>query len=180
MSARCPDCGLAAGDGGAWHRPFDGEEVRFLVDDLAPAERLGLTLALYDHDVPYRWDPGLVLVVRPEGAEVVRRRRVEPATGTDDGLEAEEVAEDDEPLLGALFDLADRLATRPWEVAALDELTALEERIRSGAPPYGLGVGAWTALMEEVGAVVATGDEADLEATRQAARALRAALRDYV
>ncbi len=69
---RCPDCGLAIADPPLMlaRGPADDEVEYSLVDWEVP-ERSLATRALAEVDIPYRWEPGLVLVVPTVAEEEV-------------------------------------------------------------------------------------------------------------
>jgi hypothetical protein len=185
---RCPDCGLNPDDGGAWHRPFDpDDEILYNLDDWEPGNRIGLTLALCDADVPFRWSPGPVLVVREEGQAVVEAfldeleaesdaTAPEEAGWEEDGSTGEEGA----AALGDLFETADRLLRRPWEIASLAQMEELVGVVNESEPPFGIEPGVWEAIESGAAAVVAAGHLDDEEGVQDAARRLRALLREYV
>ena len=187
FNARCMDCGLAPDTGGAWEGSFDpDEEVLYRLDDWPAGDRLALGLALFDNDVPFKWEPGPVLVVREEGQAVVEAflDEMEAAGGVVPTMPIEE-GDDEvdlavESALGDVFVVADRLMHTPWDVALLTQLAALSQLVRTSAPPFGIEKATWEAVATRGSAVVEAGDDEDVELVAERARELRALVREYV
>ncbi len=183
-SSQCFDCGLASADGGAWQPSFHPQEgIRYGLHDWSPGRRLALGLAL--HDVPFRWLPGPIVVVREEDRSVVDAFLEASGTGSDgpgDEPDADEDDEDDglESAMGDLFVCADQLVHAPWDSTAVRRLRELGVLVRNSIPPFGLAPGTWRELATRASAIVAASDEGDHDSVEHRARHLRVLLRDYV
>lgn len=182
---RCLDCGLAAEDGGAWQPPFEPhEEIRYRLDDWDPGRRLALALALYD--VPFRWEPGPVLVVREEGHAVIQAFLDDVGTeGNGAGEEAawdEQVGVSDDvaSAMGELFLSADRLRRAPWDRTALERMRDLGALVQTSMPPFGIDAPVWKEIATRALDVVVAGDLDDHDGVEDGAARLRSFLRDYV
>ena len=184
-TSKCFDCGLASDDGGAWQPSFEADEViRYRLDDWSPGQRLALALALYD--VPFRWDPGPVIVVREEGRSVVEAFLHERGTV---GVPADrEAGSDDEDATGegvesAMSDLflgADQLVRAPWDGIAMARVRELGVLVGSSMPPFGIEPRVWDELAARAAGIAAAGHAGDLEGVEERARHLRLFLRDLV
>jgi hypothetical protein len=65
----CGDCGVSLGDPPAMLAPSEAE-MTYGLDEWPVADRAAVTAALFDDDVPYRWEAGVVLVV-PDAVEAL-------------------------------------------------------------------------------------------------------------
>ena len=180
-TGKCFDCGLAAQDGGAWQPSFNvDEEIHYRLDDWSPGRRMALALALYD--VPFRWEPGPVVVVRSEDRSVVETFLDEPETtdehtGFDD---QEETAEGAESAMSDLFLGADQLVRAPWDGTALARVAELGVLVGSSEPPFGVERRVWDELAARAAGIVAAGHVGDQDGVEERARNLRLFLRDLV
>lgn len=180
-TGKCFDCGLAAQEGGAWQPSFDAdEETHYRLDDWSPGQRLGLALAL--HDVPFRWEPGPVIVVRDGDRSVVEAFLDESGTtdehpGFDD---QEEPGEGVESAMSDLFICADQLARAPWDGTALARVANLGVLVGSSVPPFGVEPRVWEELAARAAGIVAAGHMGDQDGVEERARHLRLFLRDLV
>lgn len=181
-TSQCFDCGLASADGGAWQPSFHPqEEIRYRLHDWSPGRRLALGLAL--HDVPFRWEPGPIIVVREEGRSVVGAFLEDSGTGTDGAGDEIDVEEEDDGVVSAMGDLfvcADQLVRAPWDNIAVSRLRELGVLVRGSIPPFGIPPGIWRELATRASAIVAASDEGDHDSVEHRARHLRLFLRDYV
>ena len=183
--ARCFDCGLAPDDGGAWHRPFDrGEEIYYRLHDWSPAERVRLVLMLYD--VPFRWQPGPVLVVREDAVAVVESFLDDVKRGGHDRGDAADDVDDDgvgdevAAAMAEVFVTADRLVHAPWDAALLVRMAQLAALVELSGPPFGIESQVWAEIATRARAVADADDRADLDQVEDHARQLRLFLRDLV
>ena len=142
-------------------------------------ENLSLLVhGLQDRKVPFAIEQGELVVHEADEAKVdeLVDEILEP-TGTDDREEAR--AE----LLGDLFVVVDRLVHHPGDVGDREELATLGAEVAAHAPPYGVDRGWWSGIDARVQALgqtlEASGDDED-EGAKEAATALRDALRPYV
>jgi hypothetical protein len=142
-------------------------------------ENLSLLVhGLQDRKVPFAIEEGELVVHEADEAQVdgLVDEILEP-TGTDTREDAR--AE----LLGDLFVAVDKLAHHPDDADARDQLEQLAREVAEHAPPYGVEQGWWASLDERARAL---GDELrdtaddEHEGAREAATALRDALRSYV
>ncbi len=195
----CSDCGVAVADPPPSLAPSDAE-ITYGHDEWPVTDRAALTGALVEDEIPYRWEPGIVLAV-PDSVEAV-------VDGILDDLEvsdAEAVGEsDDEPPVGGviegngldpdadpdadggeeaqaamsdLFVVADRLHHTPWDPELNQELATLVAVVAASLPPYGVDRSVWTRIHELATAV---GEAADEEAATESTAALRDYLRPLV
>ena len=142
-------------------------------------ENLSLLVhGLQDRQVPFAIEEGELVVHEADEAKVdeLVDQILEPA-GTDDREEAR--AE----LLGDLFVVVDRLAHHPGDAGDREVLAGLAQEVADHAPPYGVERGWWSGIDAGAdalrAALEASGDDED-EGAKEAATALRDALRPYV
>lgn len=163
------------------------DEVGYELTDWSVTDRGPVTAALIEAGIPYRWEPGLVLVV-PEAAE-------EQVDGLMDELETEAVeaeageeadagadgGEEAQAAMSDLFVASDRLKDAPSDDGVRDELREASSAVGACLPPYGIERRVWRKIQEQASAVVTGFDDgADDEAVAADARALRDVLREFV
>ncbi len=184
-SPRCPECGVAVRNAPPTLRPSD-DDVRYALDDWAPADRAAITAALQEIDAPYRWEPGVVLAV-PAAAESDLDRlfeHYEPVGEGDFGGGEEDVdgGEEAHAAMADLFLAADRLQRMPWDKALAADLSRAADAVGESLAPYGIEPKVWRHIQKM--AAVAAGSASDAvvddEVVAADARALRDVLRDYV
>ena len=90
-SRPCPDCGVSVADPPALLAPSDAE-ITYGLDEWPVVDRATLTGFLAEDDTPYRWEPGIVLVV-PDAFETV----VDGILDDLEGSTADTAAPDDPP-----------------------------------------------------------------------------------
>jgi hypothetical protein len=184
VNAACRDCRLAPSASAAPSLPTSEEgpdELLFDLDSWPAEDRVALGVALNERGVPWRWEPGPVLVVR-EFDEAIVEEMLDAAEGGDewedlDGEDADEAAQE---AMSDLFLAADRLVRSPGSGPLVEEVARLEEVVADSAPPFGVDPSVWDEMGDLAAGLVAAGDEADEEAVEQAAAALREFLRPYV
>lgn len=189
VHAACRDCRLSPDLETEWSLMPQGEgpeELEFDVATWPAGERVALALDLDERGVPWRWEPGLVLVVRAEDEAVVeevfqQQPEEDEAAEEFDALEGDE-ADDGEAqaAMGDLFDAADRLLHNPTNIEALTDVDRLVSVVDQSAPPFGIEVTTWEEIGRLAGAVVDGADAEDEDAVAAAARGLRDFLRQYV
>lgn len=187
VNAACRDCRLSPDLGAVPSLPATddgagGDEVDFDLADWPAEERVALAVMLHERAVPWRWEPGPLLVVREFDEAVVEElldEDDEGATAWED-LEGDEADEEAQSAMGDLFDAGDRLMHNPANV----ELVALVDRLATvvdqSPPPFGLDAGTWEEIARLATAVAVAGDDLDEEGVAAAARSLRDYLREYV
>ena len=170
----------------------------FELDEWSAADRGGLAASLGARGIDYRWEPGLVLVVRagdegqvdsllddlendddgdwPTGTAVTAAR----TTTTMGRRRCEDDADGGERAQKAMADLfvaADRLMHGPGDERVADDLIAATAVVSASAPPYGFEPVAWLQIRELAAGVVDVlqGDGTD-ETVMLEARSLREAL----
>jgi hypothetical protein len=191
---RCPDCGLASDEQLLFLVPEE-DEVLYDLTGWPPGDRITMGSALREQDVPYRWEPGPVLVVggidQPAVEQVLDD--MESMDGEDedrdavdgempDGQGEEAEGEDDEraaTVMGDLFDVADRLIRSPWNAQYLAEVADLGDVVDGARPPFGVDPAVWDRIGDLSAAVLEAAEE-DEVAVEDAARTLRDFLREYV
>ena len=206
----CAECGLTLADPPLMlARGSADDEVDYSLSGWLVADRATATAALAEVDIPYRWEPELVLVVPSVAEEEVDQifedlgsgeelaegdvavADDDEAAGDDEDGEDEdgaEGAEDDEDggeeaqaAMADLFVAADRLQHDPSDLLLADRAFELSAVIAACAPPYGIARPVWRRI-QTLASRVATGVEegADEEALAADSRALRDFLRDLV
>lgn len=200
-AVRCGDCGLAVSEPPLMlaRSPAD-EEVEYSLADWDVADRSLATRGLVEVDIPYRWEPGLVLVIPVVAEEEVDLLFEDLAGDDDEGLgetgdatggpdpAADDEAEDEEDggeeaqaAMAELFVVADRLQHAPDDVDLGTQVLDLAATVDGSAPPYGIARPVWRRI-QTLSSAVASGlqDGADEDTVATDARALRDFLRDLV
>jgi hypothetical protein len=211
-ATRCWDCKLALDDPPAatLAETDPDAEVGFELDEWSAADRGGLASSLGARGIDYRWEPGLVLVVRA-GDEGQVDSLLDDLESDDDGEWGEgggnesdggraggddEDDEDDDDVddvddvdggeraqaaMADLFVAADRLMHGPGDERVADDLVAATAVVSASAPPYGFEPVAWLQIRElAAGVVDVLQGEGADETVMLEARSLREALRPYV
>lgn len=189
VNAACRDCRLSPDLGAVPTLPVqteDGaEEIDFDLADWPAEERVLLAVTLHERDVPWRWEPGPLLVVR-EFDEAVVEELLDEMDEDGDGETAwediggEEADEEAQSAMGDLFDMGDRLMHNPANVELVAEVDRLATVVDQSPPPFGVDAGTWEEIARLATAVAVAGDEQDEEGVAAAARTLRDYLREYV
>lgn len=173
----CADCAAPLVSGPVLD-PSD-DEVGYDLGDWDDAERLELARQLASAGIASRWE-GVELVVLEASADRVEELIDE--IDHPDALDAE--ADDDDggaEILSALYVAADVLKDDPTSAVAVLELLEASERAAELGPPYGLAGDVWRELQRRSEALAdLLADLADGEEVRQAAVALRDAVRPLV
>ena len=171
--ALCPSCGndsaASTGDCAACGRSLtpsfilstlaEGqEEVEYEFDEWDAHSRADATAALVGTAVPYRWEPGLLLVVAADREADVDRLLDEVEDQGVDALEAGQVTdsgalapaadewgegEESFGALGDLYDAADRLFHWPADRGAKAELGRSSQAVAAAPPPFGFNPVLW-------------------------------------
>lgn len=164
------------------------EEVEYSLADWEVPERVAAVSAMADVDIPYRWEPGLVLVVPAVAEEEVDLLLEELGGAVDDDDEDDDSGADEadggeaaQNAMSDLFVVADRLQHDPADPELGTSVTELAELVGESGPPYGIERPVWRRI-QALAAAVATAldDGADDEAVAADARSLRDFLRDLV
>ncbi len=181
--ARCVDCGLAVTAPPAMlARSGVEEEVEYDLVDWDVPERGAATTALLEAEIPYRWEPDLVLVVPAVAEDEVDRLLEE----LDEVPEAEDDGSVDggEEAQGAMADLfvaADRLQHAPGDADLARDVVEAATTVRACLPPYGIDRPMWRQIQGLASTLVADlEDSAEEDVVAEDARAVRDYLRDYV
>ena len=159
----CPDCGLAVAAPPAMLSSANDEaEVQYDLAEWAVAERASATDALVAVDIPYRWEPALVLTV-PSVAEAEVDLLLDELGTEDTGEDAEDDAggdpqdpdDDSEEGVGGiaaqeamadLFVAADRLQHDPAAPGPIADALEAILTIIDCRPPYGIERPVWRQL----------------------------------
>jgi hypothetical protein len=184
VNVACRECRLALEPTAAAALPPSDtgpDELLFELDSWPAEERVALGVQLTERDVPWRWEPGPVLVVR-EFDEAVVEDVLDDAEGGDEwedvgGEEADEVAQ---AAMGDLFLAADGLVRSPGNGSLVEDVARLESIVTESDPPFGVDTAVWDEIGDLASGLVAAGEDADEEAVEQAAASLREFLRPYV
>lgn len=160
-------------------------------------ERVAAGIALDEEDVPWRWEPGGLLVVRELDEEVVESI-LEELVGADAGegdewagVEAgggDDVGGDDlddpdehaQTAMGDIFVVADRLMRTPEDGELILELARLAAVVEDSRPPFGIDRRMWEQIAARSWALTSAAEQGDDEAVADGARGLRDYLREYV
>ena len=146
-----------------WPRDIapDAEELEYDVANLDPIRRATLTDGLRETGIAYRWEAGPLLVVaaadeaRVDGA-------LEEAGSIDAGDLALEPADDgaddadDEAAMDALsrlHDVADRLARKPENEHAAQDLADTADAVRAHQAPWGFDAATWQRIVDATAAL---------------------------
>ena len=188
-NVRCPDCRLAITEIPAMLEPSD-DEVGYELVDWPVSDRGGVTAALAEVDMPFRWEEGLVLVVAAEVEEQVDRLLDEiqaesAGQSPDAALEAEgedeaDGGEEAQAAMADLFVVADRLQHEPFDKGTGDDFVATAATVGESLPPFGIERAEWTRIQTMASTVVTALEGDDDEGIVTGARTLRDFLRDYV
>lgn len=182
---RCSECALAVAEPPLMLAAGTTEdEVQYDLGEWEVAERSGATAALLEADIPYRWEPHLVLVVPAVAEDEVDllldelddvEELDDDADGSaDGGAEAQQA-------MGDLFVAADRLHHEPTDSRMIVEALEAEAIVAESLPPYGVERPVWRQIQALASTLAADLEEdADTETVAASARALREYLRDLV
>lgn len=189
---RCPDCGLAVDEEAGTLVPGQ-DEVEYPLAEWSPRDRIELRRAVSEAGVPWRWEPGPSLVVPEEDQETVEavldeleaeeaEEDPDAVAALDDEYDEESVEEEEaaQNAMGELFVVTDRLQHTPWSGELVAEVDRLLVTVEDTPPPFGVDAAAWEKIGALAAAVVDAADAGDDDAVAEAARSLRAFLRDYV
>jgi len=185
-SLRCTDCALVLTEPLlTLAKGNDEDEVDYDLGEWQTAERAAATAALVEVDIPYRWEPDLVLVVPAVAEEEVdvlldELEDVEELEEEDDAVAADGGALAQEAM-GDLFVAADRLQHDPLDDRMAADLLMAAGTVGASGPPYGIERPVWRRI-QGLASTLATDLEeaADEETVAADARALREYLRDLV
>ena len=183
-SARCVDCRLAVTAPPAMlARSGSGDdEVEYDLAEWDVPERGAATTALLEAEIPYRWEPDLILVGPAVGEDEVDRlledldevEEAEDDGGIDGGEEAQSAMAD-------LFVAADRLQHAPADADLARDVVEATTTVRACLPPYGIDRPLWRQIQGLASTLVGDlEDSAEEEVVAEDARAVREFLRDYV
>ncbi len=184
----CAECAVTVEDPPAMLAPSEAE-LTYGLDEWPIEDRAALVAALVADDIPYRWEPGIVLVVPDATEEVVdgilddleaaEESEVIPVNGadgagTDDDADGGEEAQ---AAMADLFVLADRLHHNPWDVDLAVELDDLADVVAESLPPYGIDQPTWQRVID---LAMVVGESDDEQTTIDSTAALRDFLRPFV
>jgi hypothetical protein len=168
----CSDCGVAVGDPPGMLAPSDAE-MTYGLDEWPVPDRAAVTGALVDDEVPYRWEPGIVLVV-PESVEALVDAILDDLEQSDGGAVGEadvtldgevdpeaDGGEEAQAAMSDLFVVADRLAHAPWNPELNAELDRLTDTVGATLPPYGMDASTWRRIHDLATAITLPPDEDD-------------------
>ena len=184
-SLRCADCALVVTEPPLMLAKGNEEEVDYDLGEWQTAERAAATAALVEVEIPYRWEPELVLVVPAVAEEEVdvlldELEEVDELDEDDDegGVDGGALAQE---AMGELFVAADRLQHDPLDDRMAADLLMAAGTVGVSGPPYGIERPVWRQI-QGLASTLATDLEeaADEETVAANARALREYLRDLV
>lgn len=179
-SERCAECGVAPAGSPPALAPSP-DEVEYGLAEWPASDRRAVTAGLVQAGVPYRWEPGVVLVVPAaterqadrllDEVEAAGPLTAEPEVELDGGEEAQAA-------MAELFVVADRLRHAPFDQGLAAELAELAEVVNASLPPYGVDAGVWSRVQGLASNAAASGQDGMADEDRVAADAT--ALRDLL
>jgi hypothetical protein len=191
----CVECGLSLEDPPEVLPPSEVDDDQFAYDlvEWPPEDRAIATADLVELGIPYRWEDNLVLVV-PATAEaqvdaILDEIDENAMAGESGDLDVAEFPEDDgedggEEAAQAMSDLfiaADGLQHGTYDEQRVVEFMEAAAAVAESLPPYGIEPHVWARVQNEAGAITTALEKGDDdEGTAEAAKALRALLRQYV
>ena len=179
VNAACRYCRLAPDMLFRFSLPEPGsddgpEEVAFDVSEWDPSDRVQLGLILTERNVPWRWDPGPLLVAQRFDEAVVEELLDElgyddeddegegdDGEGSWEDFEGEEADEEAVGAMGDLFVAADRLVRNPVDGDQIAEVGRLREIVTASAAPFGIEPQVWNRLGALAAAVTDAAGEGD-------------------
>jgi hypothetical protein len=185
----CPACGRPLALPFVRATPGEGDALtEYEMEDWEAEGRAAAADALQARAIPFRWEPGLVLVVPS--------RREAEADAVFDELEGEgqpgegvltpagdEWGEGEAAFaaLGDMFDAADRLLRSPASSHAAEKLRTAAATVDNSVPPYGFNPVLWSTASELAGQLQGLIDEgASDDDVRAGAEALRDVLHAHI
>jgi hypothetical protein len=191
----CVECGLSLEDPPEILPPSeaDDDQIAYELSEWPAEDRTIATADLVEMGILYRWEDNCVLVV-PASAEAEVDAILDeidenamadeeggldvaefPADDGDDG--GEEAAE----AMSDLFIAADGLQHGTYDEQRIVEFMEAAAAVADCLPPYGIEPHVWARVQKEAAAIMASLEKGDDdEGTMEAAKALRALLRQYV
>jgi hypothetical protein len=190
-SGTCPSCGRSLTPPFGRALLGDGDPaVEYEFEDWSAEDRAAAAEGLTARIIPFRWEPGLVLVVaehreadadavldelEAQGDLAIQEGELPPAT---DGWGE---SEDAFSALGDLFDAADRLFHTPSGTTAANDLREAGALVRGSAPPFGFNPVLWRTAGELAGPLESLIDGgASNDDIQAGAEALRDVLAEHI
>jgi hypothetical protein len=164
----------------------DEDEVSYDLAEWEVAERVAAITELLAVDIPYRWEPDLVLVVPAVAEEEVDRLldeldEVEELEEVEDDAEEGDGGVEAQAAMGDLFVAADRLQHDPTDARMVADALEAEILVADSPAPYGVERPVWRRIQALAETLAGDLQEAaDDETVAADARALREYLRDLV
>src|SRR5688500_10810219 len=191
----CIECGLSLEDPPEVLPPseVDDDQIAYELVEWPAEDRTIATADLVEMGIPYRWEDNLVLVV-PATAEAqvdaildeIDENAMDDEAGVLDVVEfppdGEDGGEEAAQAMSDLFIAADGLQHGTYDEQRVVEFMEAAAAVAECLAPYGIEPHVWTRVQNEAGAITTAlekGDDED-EGTADAAKALRALLRQYV
>jgi hypothetical protein len=186
----CVECGLSLEDPPELLPPSeaDDDQIAYDLTEWPPEDRAIASADLVELGIPYRWDENLTLIV-PAGAEAQvdaildeidenagadQSALLDVDTGEDGGEEATEAMSD-------LFIAADGLQHGTYDEQRVVEFMEAAAAVAECLPPFGIEPQVWGRVQSQAAAIVSALEKGeDDDGTAEAAKALRALLRQYV
>jgi hypothetical protein len=191
----CVECGLSLEDPPEILPPSesDDDQIAYELAEWPAEDRTIATADLVEMGIPYRWEDSLVLVV-PATAEAevdalldeIDENAVADEAGAldvaefpeDDGEDGGEAAAKS---MSDLFIAADGLQHGTYDEQRIVDFVEAAAAVAECLPPYGIEPHVWTRVQTEAAAITTALEKGgDEEGTMEAAKALRALLRQYV
>lgn len=190
----CVECGLSLEDPPEILPPSesDDDQIAYELAEWPAEDRTIATADLVEMGIPYRWEDNLVLVV-PASAEAevdalldeIDENAFDEAgeldVGEFPGDDGEDGGEAAAEAMGDLFVAADGLQHGTFDEQRVVEFMEAAAAVAESLPPYGIEPHVWTRVQTEAAAITTALEKGDAEeSTMDAAKALRALLRQYV
>jgi hypothetical protein len=187
----CVECGLSLEDPPAILPPSeaDDDQVAYDLVEWPPEDRVIASADLVELGIPYRWEDNLVLVV-PAGAEAqvdALLDEIDENAATDDSAllldvdTGEDGGEEATEAMSDLFIAADGLQRGTYDEQRVVEFMEAAASVAECLPPFGIEAQVWGRVQSQAAAIVSALQKGeDDDGTADAAKALRALLRQYV
>jgi hypothetical protein len=187
----CVECGLSLDDPPEILPPSeaDDDQIAYELAEWPPEDRVIASADLVELGIPYRWEENLTLVV-PAGAEAevdAILDEIDENAGTDESAllldlgTGEDGGEEATEAMSDLFIAADGLQHGTYDEQRVVEFMEAAASVAECLPPFGIEPQVWGRVQSQAAAIVSALEKGeDDDGTADAAKALRALLRQYV
>ena len=187
----CIECGLSLEDPPEILPPSeaDDDQVAYDLAEWPAEDRVIASADLVELGIPYRWEDTLTLVV-PAGAEAevdAILDEIDENAATDESAllldldTGEDGGEEATAAMSDLFIAADGLQHGTYDEQRVVEFMEAAAAVAGCLPPFGIEPQVWSRVQSQAAAIVGSLEKGeDDDGTAEAAKALRALLRQYV